>query len=987
MNALVLHGTVLAVHVVLVGAAVLLLGLGVRPLVRRLHPRAQALLWSALFLAALAGPFAARVAGVDAPAPVAPAPSATTAPENPAPSTGTAVSATAPAVPSAEAPGPGGRAEATERAAPVPASRARLPSGVWAWAVVGVWVFGAAVLLARIGIGIRRVRRLKVEGTPLSHPGVEAAWAAAGPGRRASVLVSPRVRVPTAVGWLRPAVLVPPFVAEGVSSPDLGRLLLHEIAHLRLGHDWAKLIQELLSALFFFSPALPLLSRELAQAREGICDLWAVKRTGSARVYARVLLRLGRLAARLGPVQAAQLGLPSSYLRRRIAVLRSEAVGRPYRRARALLGGALAGVGIVAAVAALPPVLVFSERGVAWASPGPWRQVAGFPAEPFTYASLSGHGGIPVGLAFSPRGDLLATAEHGTNVVRLWDVRTLREVRTLFRPVPTRTVVGGLPVPLAFSPDGRLLAAAGADPSSYPTQIRNKVYIWDVDRGEVVAEFSTGDLARDAAFSPDGLQLAVALWGELTVWSVQDGSEVLKVRDGRSWERVVWSPDGRLLALGARSPVEATARDVTLWDVRTGERVATLGSAGPEVAFSPGGEYLAFPAWGGEVWLVALATGDVVLRRPAHPDGPAAFAPDGTLIARAPDGSLRAWQVPGGEPVWTLPGAGGPRLAVHPAGRIVAVATGYDLTVRLWDVVQGEPVGALPGHWATGLLAASPRSGRVAVRAGAEVTLWEPPFEGPVRTLPHPGQVSALAWDPTGNLLAAGVRGEVHLWDARTGERRVLPGRGGEVLRLAFSPDGRTLAAGGGDPAVVLWDLERGEVRTVLPQPEGRVISLAFSPDGRTVAVPLGVTTPVMLTLWDAATGEKWGEYPDHGVWAAFRPDGTLVTFRTDPLRGSLDLVVLDPASGEARVVVEHGYRYPLDLDPTGRYLAAGGWIEDPDLRVLDLEAGEWVVVIPTGVVGGAAFGAHGLLFVSGTGTFPSLGALAAFHLGGILKP
>lgn len=130
------------------------------------------------------------------------------------------------------------------------------------------------------------------------------------------------------------------------------------------------------------------------------------------------------------------------------------------------------------------------------------------------------------------------------------------------------------------------------------------------------------------------------------MWSVQDGSEVLKVRDGRSWERVVWSPDGRLLALGARSPVEATARDVTLWDVRTGERVATLGSAGPEVAFSPE-EYLAFPAWGGEVWLVALATGDVVLRRPAHPDGPAAFAPDGTLIARAPDGSLRAWQVPG----------------------------------------------------------------------------------------------------------------------------------------------------------------------------------------------------------------------------------------------------------------------------------------------------------------------------------------------------
>ncbi len=987
MNSLVLHGTVLAVHVVLVGAAVLVLGLGVRPLARRLHPRAQALLWSALFLAALAGPFAARVAGVDTPTPVAPTRSAATAPETPAPSPGAAASPTSPVASPAEAPEPRGGAEATERAAPVPASRARLPSGAWASAVVGLWMFGAAVRLGRVGIGIWRVRRLKAGGTPLSLPGVEAAWAAAGPGRRAPVLVSPRVRVPTAVGWLRPAVLVPPFVAEGVSSPDLARLLLHEIAHLRLGHDWAKLGQELLSSLVFFSPALPLLARELARAREGICDLWAVERTGSARVYARVLLRFGRLAARLGPVQAAQLELPSSYLRRRIAMLRSELVGRPYRRARALLGGALAGVGIVAAVAALPPLLVFSEQGVAWTSPGPWRQVAGCPAEPFTYASLSGHGGIPVGLAFSPRGDLLATAEQGTNVVRLWDVRTLREVRTLFRPVPTQATIVNLQVPLAFSPDGRLLAAAGADPSPYPTQVRNKVYIWDVDRGEVVAEFYTGELALDAAFSPDGIQLVVAREGELTVWSLQDGSEVLKVRDGRSWERAAWSPDGRLLALGARSRFDPTVRDVTLWDARTGERVAAWGAAGPEVAFSPRGDYLAFPTRDGEVWLVTLATGDVVLRLPAHPDGPVAFAPDGTLIARAPDGSLRAWRVPGGEPVWTLPGAGWPRFAVHPAGRIVAVATGYDLTVRLWDVGRGEPVGTLPGHRATGLLAASPRSGRVAVRAGAEVTLGEPPFEGPVRTLSHPGHVSALAWDPTGNLLAAGVRGEVHLWDLRTGERRVLPSRGGEILSLAFSPNGRTLAAGGGDQAVILWDLERGEVRTALPQPGGRVTSLAFSPDGRTVAVALGFTDYLPLTLWDAATGEKRGEYPNHGVWAAFRPDGSLLTFRTDPLRPSMDLVVLDPTSGEGRIVVENWYWYPLDLDPTGRYLAAGGRIDDPYLRILDLEAGEWGAAVPTGVVGSIAFGAHGLLFVSGTGTFPSLGALAAFHLGGILKP
>ncbi len=62
--------------------------------------------------------------------------------------------------------------------------------------------------------------------------------------RPVSVLVSNRLEVPTAIGFRKPAMILPAWMLETTPAEELKYILLHELAHLCRRDDWTNLAQK-----------------------------------------------------------------------------------------------------------------------------------------------------------------------------------------------------------------------------------------------------------------------------------------------------------------------------------------------------------------------------------------------------------------------------------------------------------------------------------------------------------------------------------------------------------------------------------------------------------------------------------------------------------------------------------------------------------------------------------------------------------------------
>ena len=159
-----------------------------------------------------------------------------------------------------------------------------------------LWFAGVLLLSLRFLGGFRAANRLKRRET---RP-APAEWQAklADLAGRLSVtrpvrlLESAIVKVPTAIGALRPAILIPASVFTGLPARGIEALLAHELAHVRR-HDYlVNLLQTLVETLLFYHPAVWWVSARVRVEREECCDDLAIAATGDARSYARALVRM-----------------------------------------------------------------------------------------------------------------------------------------------------------------------------------------------------------------------------------------------------------------------------------------------------------------------------------------------------------------------------------------------------------------------------------------------------------------------------------------------------------------------------------------------------------------------------------------------------------------------------------------------------------------------------------------------------------------------
>ncbi len=174
------------------------------------------------------------------------------------------------------------------------------------------------------------------------------------------ILISDRVALPLAVGFLRPAILLPASLVDDLTPDAINAVILHETAHLLRFDVWTNAIARFLEALVVLNPAAICVIRQLSREREIACDDWIVARLGTGDVFARTFAALANSAPRRSPLCApSALGSRHSLVTRIAELLATHP--RYLRLSPSTLGGMLMFLVIFALfVESISPVFAYS---------------------------------------------------------------------------------------------------------------------------------------------------------------------------------------------------------------------------------------------------------------------------------------------------------------------------------------------------------------------------------------------------------------------------------------------------------------------------------------------------------------------------------------------------------------------------------------------------------------------------------------------------
>jgi WD40 repeat protein len=303
--------------------------------------------------------------------------------------------------------------------------------------------------------------------------------------------------------------------------------------------------------------------------------------------------------------------------------------------------------------------------------------------------------GRVLAVAFAPDGKTLASGS-ADQTVKLWEVATGKEQRTLRHPGPVNCVV--------YSPDGRILATGSAPAVARDEKTPGQLRLWDSATGKELAVLKGHtDAILCAAYSPDGKMLASgSADGGIKLWNVGAPKEIASFEGHtRAVHGVVFSPNGKTLASASSDGT------IQLWDTLSGKSQRQLKGEQEfwSVAFSPDGALLAAAekpkkeqgkdakVFGRvRLWVTADWTERPVGKRNTGDVRAAQFSPDGKLLLYLNHKEVMVYGVGSVKPqlrAELLPKSGvvTNSLAISSDGKLLATG-GADALIRVYDMVR-----------------------------------------------------------------------------------------------------------------------------------------------------------------------------------------------------------------------------------------------------------------------------------------------------------
>ncbi|TPH17750.1 M56 family metallopeptidase [Litorilituus lipolyticus] len=164
-----------------------------------------------------------------------------------------------------------------------------------------LWMVCVFSLAAKLLIEMRNVNKLPASGSIMPEQALLDRFSELAQQinlkKTPKLLISLKIDVPMAIGWLKPVVLIPASMVSGLNAAQLEMLMLHELAHIRR-HDYlVNLIQTIIELLFFFHPGVSWIAKQMRNEREYCSDDIAVQHCGDPIAYAHTLADTASLCA------------------------------------------------------------------------------------------------------------------------------------------------------------------------------------------------------------------------------------------------------------------------------------------------------------------------------------------------------------------------------------------------------------------------------------------------------------------------------------------------------------------------------------------------------------------------------------------------------------------------------------------------------------------------------------------------------------------
>jgi bla regulator protein blaR1 len=161
---------------------------------------------------------------------------------------------------------------------------------------VNIWIVGITFYTIRFGYNFWQVNKLKKQNLKnISESTLkifEVILAKVKLNKSVQIMESARILTPVLIGHLKPIILLPIGLCSNLTVTEIEAIIAHELAHIKRNDYLVNLIQSLIEVVYFFNPAVFLLSKIVRDERENCCDEFASQICGSKLPIAKALVQI-----------------------------------------------------------------------------------------------------------------------------------------------------------------------------------------------------------------------------------------------------------------------------------------------------------------------------------------------------------------------------------------------------------------------------------------------------------------------------------------------------------------------------------------------------------------------------------------------------------------------------------------------------------------------------------------------------------------------